>query len=202
MLIGQPKCTYAYGTSLAGLEITTSIAQIPRNPALTATPLTKTSLSYPVDPDETISTTISRSRTTSRSVEYFRLPFSNPVLRTTYTRKIKMQQSRESLDGKDKFHIKESVVCISSTMLGYYLSFCFKNAYGSISHGLQVDPIADYDSLIFKMCWRRDISGIQDMFARRVVSPFVRDPDGRTLLHVSIFPQNKNKILNGGSMPL
>ena len=71
-------------------------------------------------------------------------------------------------------------------MLGYYISLCFKNAYGSISHSFQVDPIADYDAPIFDLCENGDIAGVQDMVARRVVSPFVRDPDGRTLLHVSI----------------
>jgi hypothetical protein len=99
-----------------------------------------------------------------------------------------MQQSGQKLDGQDKFHVKEYILCLSSTMLGYYISLCFKNAYGSISHSLQVDPIADFDAPIFELCTTGDIAGVQDMFAGRIVSPFVRDPSGRTLLHVSILP--------------
>jgi hypothetical protein len=173
-------------SSLAGLEMTTSIAQMPRHPALTATSSTETLPLCPFDPDERFSTTISRRMTTSRSVECIPLPFSSPILQAVYTRKTKIQQSRQKHDRQVKFHVKEYILCISSTMLGYYMSLCFKNAYGSISHSLQVDPIADYDAPIFDLCGRGDIAGVQDMFNQRTVSPFVRDPDGKTLLHVSI----------------
>jgi hypothetical protein len=202
MFISQTICTRTYRTSLAGLEMTTSIAQTPRHPALTATALTETSPSCPVDPGERISTTITRRMTTSRSVECFPLPFNSRVFSTVYTRKTKRHQNRQRRDGQDIFNVKEYNLCISSTMLGYYISLCFKNAYGSISHGLQVDPIADFGAPIFRLCKAGDIAGVQDMFARRVVSPFVRDPDGLTLLHVNILPQNQNTMLNDGSMPL
>jgi hypothetical protein len=186
MFINQIICTRTYRTSLAGLEMTTSIARTPRHPALTATALTETLLSYPLDRSERTSTTISRRITTSRSVDHFQLPFNSQVFSTTYTRKTKIRQSGQKIESRDGLHAKEYVLCISSKLLGYYISLCFKNAYGSISHSLQVDPIAGSDAPIFSLCAEGDITGVQDMFARRIVSPYVRDPTGRTLLHVSI----------------
>jgi hypothetical protein len=161
---------------------------MPRHPSLVETPLAETSSSCALDPGERISTPISRRMTTSRSIACFSLPFSSPVLSTTYTRKTKVRQSEQMLDGQDGCNVKESVLCISSKLLGYYMSLCFKNAYGSISHSLQVDPIADFGSPIFRLCRAGDIASVQDMFNQRTVSPFVRDPGGKTLLHVSIFP--------------
>jgi hypothetical protein len=155
---------------------------------LAPTTSTETSPSCSFDPTARFLTTISRRITTSRSVEFFPLPFNSPVFRTAFTRKTKIQQSRQSLGAQDSFHVKEYVLCISSKLLGYYLSLCFKNAYGSISHSLQVDPIADFDAPIFRLCRIGDITGVQDMFTKRIVSPFVRDPYGQTLLHVSMHP--------------
>jgi hypothetical protein len=202
MLINQPVCTHAYGTSLAGLEMTMSIAQTPRRPALDTTRLTETSALCRFDPDEKPSTAVSRLVTTSRSVEYFRLPFNSRIISAAYTRKTKIQQVGQKTDGQDKFPIKEHVLCLSSTILGFYISICFKNPYGSISHSLQVDPVADYDAPIFDLCEKGDIPGIQDMFARRIVSPFVRNPDGWTLLHVSITSVILEQDTNDGSMQL
>jgi hypothetical protein len=169
--------------------MTTNIAQTPRHPALMATALTETSPSYAVGPGERISTTITGRMTTSRSVEYFPLPFNSRVFSTAYTRKTKVQQSGKMRDGQDRFHVREHILCISSKLLGYYITLFFKNAYGSISHSLQVGPIADFDAPIFRLCSLGDIAGVQDMFNQRRVSPFVRNPGGWTLLHVSIFPR-------------
>jgi hypothetical protein len=85
---------------------------------------------------------------------------------------------------------KEYVLNISSTTLGYYMSLVLRSSHWSISSGIQVDPVADSHDPIFLMCIRGDIAGVQMAFSKRKVSPFVRDQDGNTLLHVAlIVPQ-------------
>jgi hypothetical protein len=84
---------------------------------------------------------------------------------------------------------KEYVLNISTTTLGYYMSLVLRSSPGSISSGIQVDPIGDcWKDLIFKLCRKGDVAGMQMEFSRRKASPFVRDQHGRTLLHVSITP--------------
>jgi hypothetical protein len=81
---------------------------------------------------------------------------------------------------------KEYVLNISSTMLGYSISWFLRTSHNSISQSIQVDPVADYNDPIFFMCRIGDIAGVQMAFSKRKVSPFVRDEYGKTLLHVGI----------------
>lgn len=176
------------------LEMTTSIAHISQHPSLLGPPSAEASSQLPFDTNDNHSTAISRHITISRSIDHFQLPFRSQLLNTTYTRKTKTRQSRRKLDDQDRVHVKEHILCISSTMLGYYISLCFKNAFSSISHSLQVDPIADSNAPIFKLCEAGDITGVQDMFARQLVSPFVRNPNGLTLLHYAAWYGHANLI--------
>jgi hypothetical protein len=138
-------------------------------------------------PNEISSRGFPRRMKTSRSVKSCSIQFGSCLFDALYTQKETRHDAQRTV-GKNALSIKKAVLTVSSPIFGCYISFCVKQSYYSISQSLQIDPIADFDTPIFELCFWGDISSVQSQFAQGTVSPFVRDPNGRTLLHVGSFP--------------
>lgn len=80
--------------------------------------------------------------------------------------------------------IKVLMVILSFMTLA--LEIRLENFSGRLSRTLNVYPVMDHGSAVFRMCKSGNIDGLQASFSAGVVSPFVIDRYGRTLLHVSV----------------
>jgi len=47
--------------------------------------------------------------------------------------------------------------------------------------------MVSYDAKVFDYCMEGDVAGLQKLFASGQASPFEKDPEGRTPLHVSSY---------------
>lgn len=93
---------------------------------------------------------------------------------------------RTAINVPDRRFITEArIVAFSPSFLNRRFELCFENGLGRISRSLRTYPVMNEGAAIFKMCHSGNVSGLQDAFSSGVLSPFVLDNRGRTLLHVS-----------------
>ncbi len=81
--------------------------------------------------------------------------------------------------------MEEDSFMVSPAFMGRVFELRFCNSFGRIARSLNIYPVMMEDDLIFKMCQRGDMDGMQVAFSGGSSSPFVLDNYGRTLLHVS-----------------
>jgi hypothetical protein len=167
--------------------MTTSIAKTQRHPISRTVPARQFSDLYHSPPNKGISRRGLRYTNTSRSVTSYSHSLGGLGIAIAYTQQTRTQQKEHSIEGQDIFRVRDYVLELSSTILGYYFRLCFRYIYGSISHSLQVDPVSNIADPIFYLCLDGEVSAVQSMLAEKSVSPFVRDHSGATLLHVSFF---------------
>ena len=76
---------------------------------------------------------------------------------------------------------KEVLVALSFVRKIY--EFRYSESLGRVSRTLNIYPVLLSDSSVFTKCRAGDIQGLQSAFSLGVVSPYVRDQYGMTLLH-------------------
>ena len=103
----------------------------------------------------------------------------------TLEKKSKYPKSSASA-GRKKPLVSEMAWTFRSSFISYAIQLRYARSFGYVSPSLNVYPVLDRSDPVFDMCEDGDLSGLQAALSRNSVSPFVTDPDGRTLLHVSI----------------
>ena len=80
----------------------------------------------------------------------------------------------------------KKVLKMTSPFLRRTVELYFGASFASVPRALRVYQIISRGALIFGMCKRGNLEGIQNELANGTVSPFVVDHDGQTLLHVLV----------------
>lgn len=83
--------------------------------------------------------------------------------------------------------ITENTVSVNSTFLKRAVLLSFGASLVSIPRMLRVYRIIDKRDIIWQWCRNGDLKMIQDVLADGVLSPFVMNENGWTLLHVGCF---------------
>ena len=78
---------------------------------------------------------------------------------------------------------EEKRVLIVLSFVRKIYEFRYNGSLGRVSRALNIYPILLANSSIFMKCRAGDIQGLQSAFSLGVVSPYVRDQYGMTLLH-------------------
>ena len=81
--------------------------------------------------------------------------------------------------------IDESAWIIRPSFISYVLELRYIQSFRHISRTLNIYPVLYDTDEVFRMCSKGDVHGLQDLLSQGIVSPFVSDQDGWTLLHVS-----------------
>lgn len=91
---------------------------------------------------------------------------------------------------------EETSVIVLPSFTRRLLEMRLAYSLGKTSRSLNVYPVVTSNSPVFKMCMHGDMHGLQAVFGRGQMSPFVLDEEGNTLLHVRIFLVGPSKKLN------
>ena len=87
---------------------------------------------------------------------------------------------------RERVIAEEDIFMIKPSFVRYAFEARFSNSSWRIPRALKVYPVSvDHNALVFRMCRYGNIEGLQVLFSSGSVSPFVLDPSGRSLLHVS-----------------
>jgi hypothetical protein len=189
-------------SSLTGLENPVSVTCNSNHPVTAAPPAQETSDLYHFTKSKGMSRKSSKSINISRSETFYSYSVGRLGITVVCTRRSHTRSKGRNIENQDIFRVRDYVLELSSTILGYYMRLSFRYVCGSISHSLHIDPVADIDDPIFYLCLDREVSAVRSMLDQQLVSPFVRDHSGATLLHVSFFPPSVRKALNVDSMLL
>lgn len=102
---------------------------------------------------------------------------------------VNMQQKSKFIRGSrgsrivnQKALTEESLVTIWPSFMKFGFELRFVNSFGRIPRTLNIYPIMPRGSQVFRM----DLEELQVAFSNGSVSPYVLNPDGMSLLHVSI----------------
>ena len=71
------------------------------------------------------------------------------------------------------------------------MQFQYTNSYETINWSFRTYPVIPTNHPVWDMCTKGDITGFQSLFSEGRVSPFSVSRQGRSLLHVSHFPQRQ-----------
>lgn len=76
----------------------------------------------------------------------------------------------------------ESACCRKSCH--HQLELQYMQSFSHISRTLNVCPVLSITEEVFSMCEYGEVESLQDLFGKKIVSPFASDIGGWTLLHV------------------
>ena len=88
----------------------------------------------------------------------------------------------------DKRVLQDKTIRITPLFLRKTLELRFMHSFGHISRTLRIYPILEYGAPIFEFCRRGDLQSLQIALTSGTISPFITDPHGWSLLHVSLLP--------------
>ncbi|KAH8743361.1 hypothetical protein F5882DRAFT_446616 [Hyaloscypha sp. PMI_1271] len=129
------------------------------------------------------STTRSRAmKTRSETFSSFNGPLGKVVIKN---RSVNMTFEDDEEHSINTYTQNKSTWIFMPSFLSHCIDFRYLNTCGYIQRSLRTYPIISDGHLVWKMCKRGDIKGIQSLFSERQVSPFSINSSGRTLLHCS-----------------
>ncbi|PMD26282.1 hypothetical protein NA56DRAFT_341580 [Hyaloscypha hepaticicola] len=129
-------------------------------------------------PAETMFST-RRSRTISE--------FCGPLGRLIVKKEVQNSnfENEEESTSANTHYSESSAWIFMPSFLSYAFDYRYLNTCGYVERTLRTYPILPLEHPVWDMCFRGDLTGIQELLGDRQISPFSVDEDGDTLLHHS-----------------